>query len=151
MKFRLACTVALRLVSAATPLPTSHGIEKIVIQGDRSTTSTIGKLPEAYAGGQVAKGGRLGIWATGISWTRLQRHELYGAEDRGSGRANGRKRDGGDPSVRKRIRRLACSIPFYIRGFPVGEGNFGEIAFDGVYGIAPNYRVLTIMPSGSRS
>lgn len=31
---------------------------------------------------------------------------------------------------------------FFIRGFPVGDQNSGEIAFDGVYGIAPNYRVL---------
>jgi iron complex outermembrane receptor protein len=32
---------------------------------------------------------------------------------------------------------------FFIRGFPVGEGNLGELAFDGVYGVAPNYRVFT--------
>lgn len=32
---------------------------------------------------------------------------------------------------------------FYIRGFPVGEGNIGEVAFDGLYGVAPNYRLLT--------
>ncbi len=31
---------------------------------------------------------------------------------------------------------------FFIRGFPVGDQNSGEIAFDGVYGVAPNYRVL---------
>ncbi|HBD37428.1 MAG TPA: TonB-dependent siderophore receptor, partial [Cupriavidus sp.] len=30
-----------------------------------------------------------------------------------------------------------------IRGFPYSNGNFGEIAFDGVYGIASNYRVAT--------
>ncbi|EHP38423.1 ferric siderophore receptor protein [Cupriavidus basilensis OR16] len=32
---------------------------------------------------------------------------------------------------------------FTIRGFPVGNGNFGEIAFDGMYGVASNYRVST--------
>ena len=32
---------------------------------------------------------------------------------------------------------------FFIRGFPVGEGNAGEIAFDGIYGVAPNYRLFT--------
>lgn len=31
----------------------------------------------------------------------------------------------------------------YIRGFPISEGNFGEFAFDGVFGVAPNYRVLS--------
>ncbi|WP_237173129.1 TonB-dependent receptor [Paracandidimonas lactea] len=30
-----------------------------------------------------------------------------------------------------------------IRGFPIGEGNVGETAFNGVFGIAPNYRILT--------
>jgi len=32
---------------------------------------------------------------------------------------------------------------FTIRGFPYSNGNFGEIAFDGVYGVASNYRVST--------
>ena len=32
---------------------------------------------------------------------------------------------------------------FFIRGLPVGEGNAGEIAFDGIYGVAPNYRLFT--------
>ncbi|OEY91521.1 hypothetical protein BJI46_06825 [Acinetobacter qingfengensis] len=32
---------------------------------------------------------------------------------------------------------------FMIRGFPIGEGNLGEIAWDGQYGVAPNYRLLT--------
>ncbi len=62
MKFRLACTVALPLGFSGHALADdATALKQIVIQGDRSTTSTIGKLPEAYAGGQVAKGGRLGI------------------------------------------------------------------------------------------
>lgn len=32
---------------------------------------------------------------------------------------------------------------FIIRGFPIAEGNFGEVAWDGQYGVAPNYRLLT--------
>ncbi|ESX62288.1 hypothetical protein X759_34720 [Mesorhizobium sp. LSHC420B00] len=32
---------------------------------------------------------------------------------------------------------------FYIRGFPINEGNFGEVAFDGVFGVAPTYRLFT--------
>jgi iron complex outermembrane receptor protein len=32
---------------------------------------------------------------------------------------------------------------FSVRGFPVGNGNYGEIAFNGVYGVASNYRVST--------
>ncbi|UMS28654.1 TonB-dependent receptor [Escherichia coli] len=29
-----------------------------------------------------------------------------------------------------------------IRGFPIGEGNVGEVALNGVYGVAPNYQLL---------
>ncbi|AHG18398.2 energy transducer TonB [Chania multitudinisentens RB-25] len=29
-----------------------------------------------------------------------------------------------------------------IRGFPIGEGNIGEILLNGVYGVAPNYQLL---------
>ena len=29
-----------------------------------------------------------------------------------------------------------------IRGFPIGEGNTGEVALNGVYGVAPNYQLL---------
>lgn len=29
-----------------------------------------------------------------------------------------------------------------IRGFPIGEGNIGEVALNGVYGVAPNYQLL---------
>lgn len=32
---------------------------------------------------------------------------------------------------------------FMIRGFPIGEGNIGEVALNGVYGVAPNYQLLT--------
>ncbi|HHK5639625.1 TPA: TonB-dependent receptor plug domain-containing protein, partial [Serratia marcescens] len=31
---------------------------------------------------------------------------------------------------------------FMIRGFPIGEGNTGEVALNGVYGVAPNYQLL---------
>ncbi|MGB9801885.1 MAG: TonB-dependent receptor plug domain-containing protein, partial [Arcobacter sp.] len=32
---------------------------------------------------------------------------------------------------------------FYLRGVPMGDWNQGEFAFDGVYGVAPNYKVPT--------
>lgn len=32
---------------------------------------------------------------------------------------------------------------YSIRGFPYGEGNVGEVALDGVYGVAPNYRLFS--------
>lgn len=50
---------------------------------------------------------------------------------------------GNDPSVRFTGQTGGILDSFFIRGFPVGEGNVGEIAFNGVYGVAPNYRVFT--------
>jgi len=32
---------------------------------------------------------------------------------------------------------------FYVRGIPLGDWNQGEFAFDGIYGVAPNYKVPT--------
>ncbi|WP_417327959.1 TonB-dependent siderophore receptor [Halarcobacter sp.] len=32
---------------------------------------------------------------------------------------------------------------FYLRGVPLGDWNQGEYAFDGIYGVAPNYKVPT--------
>ncbi|MBJ7404859.1 MAG: TonB-dependent receptor plug domain-containing protein, partial [Bradyrhizobium sp.] len=48
-----------------------------------------------------------------------------------------------DPSVRLGSQPGGILDSFFIRGFPIGEGNVGEIAFNGVYGVAPNYRVCT--------
>ncbi|WP_244431977.1 TonB-dependent siderophore receptor [Rhodopseudomonas sp. B29] len=47
-----------------------------------------------------------------------------------------------DPSVRVTSPIGGILDSFYIRGFPIGEGTSGEVAFDGVYGIAPNFRVF---------
>ncbi len=48
-----------------------------------------------------------------------------------------------DSSVRSTGQTGGIVDSFFIRGFPVGEGNLGELAFDGVYGVASNYRVFT--------
>lgn len=48
-----------------------------------------------------------------------------------------------DPSIRFTGQTGGIVDSFFIRGFPIGEGNLGEIAFNGVYGVAPNYRVFT--------
>ncbi|SEE56596.1 TonB-dependent receptor [Pseudomonas kilonensis] len=48
-----------------------------------------------------------------------------------------------DPSVRATGQAGGIVDSFFIRGFPLGEGNLGELAFDGVYGVASNYRVFT--------
>ncbi|WP_338763017.1 TonB-dependent receptor [Massilia sp. METH4] len=47
-----------------------------------------------------------------------------------------------DPSVRATGQAGGILDAFFIRGFAIGEGNVGEIALDGQYGVAPNYRVF---------
>lgn len=47
-----------------------------------------------------------------------------------------------DSSVRVTAPSGGILDSFMIRGFPIGEGNLGEIAFNGVYGVAPNYQLL---------
>lgn len=48
-----------------------------------------------------------------------------------------------DPSVRSSHPTGGTVDSFNIRGFPVNEGNNGEFAFEGLYGIAPSYRIFT--------
>ncbi|MBS0219840.1 MAG: TonB-dependent siderophore receptor [Proteobacteria bacterium] len=48
-----------------------------------------------------------------------------------------------DPSVRFTGQTGGILDAYYIRGFPVAEGNSGEVALDGIFGVAPNYRVFT--------
>lgn len=48
-----------------------------------------------------------------------------------------------DSSVRVTALSGGILDSFMIRGFPLGEGNIGEIALNGVYGVAPNYQLLT--------
>lgn len=47
-----------------------------------------------------------------------------------------------DPSVRSTAPSGDVADSFFIRGFAIGDNNIGEIAFDGLYGVAPNYRLL---------
>ncbi|MYM81634.1 TonB-dependent siderophore receptor [Duganella sp. FT50W] len=47
-----------------------------------------------------------------------------------------------DPAVRATGQSGGILDAFFIRGFAIGEGNAGEIALDGQYGVAPNYRVF---------
>ena len=104
----------------------------------------LGALPEAFTGGQVARGGRVGMLGnkdvmdtpfnvtsyTAKTLADLQTVTVADALER-------------DPSVRSTGQAGGIVDSFFIRGFPVGEGNLGDLAFDGVYGVAPNYRVFT--------
>ncbi|MBC3271146.1 TonB-dependent siderophore receptor [Pseudomonas sp. SWRI81] len=101
-------------------------------------------LPEALAGGQVARGARLGmlgnkdVMDTPFSVTSYTAKTLADLQTVTVADALER-----DPSVRSTGQTGGIVDSFFIRGFPIGEGNIGELAFDGVYGVAPNYRVFT--------
>ncbi|MBV4476794.1 TonB-dependent receptor [Pseudomonas botevensis] len=103
-----------------------------------------GSLPPVYPGGQVARGGRLGILGnrdvmdvpfsvSNYTSTLIKDQQAVTVGDLLER----------DSSVRSTGQTGGIVDSFFIRGFPVGEGNLGELAFDGVYGVASNYRVFT--------
>ncbi|MBV4495661.1 TonB-dependent siderophore receptor [Pseudomonas sp. SWRI12] len=101
-------------------------------------------LPAELAGGQVARGARLGMMGnkdvmdTPFSVTSYTAKTLADLQTVTAADALQR-----DPSVRSTGQVGGIVDSFFIRGFPIGEGNLGELAYDGVYGVAPNYRVFT--------
>ena len=101
-------------------------------------------LPEVFAGGQVARGARLGmlgnkdVMDTPFSVTSYTAKTLADLQTVTVADALER-----DPSVRSTGQSGGIVDSFFVRGFAIGEGNLGELAFDGVYGVAPNYRAFT--------
>ncbi len=103
-----------------------------------------GELPQPYAGGQVARGGRLGLLGNKsvmdtpfsiVNYTaqRIEDQQAVTlAEVLNS-----------DPSTRFTGQVGGVTDSFFIRGFPINEGNLSEVAFDGVYGVSPNYHLFT--------
>ncbi|MDF3836447.1 TonB-dependent siderophore receptor, partial [Cupriavidus basilensis] len=97
-----------------------------------------------YAGGQVARGGRLGLLGNKsvmdtpfsiVNYTaqRIEDQQAVTlAEVLNS-----------DPSTRFTGQVGGVTDSFFIRGFPINEGNLSEVAFDGVYGVSPNYHLFT--------
>ncbi|MCR4541327.1 TonB-dependent siderophore receptor [Pseudomonas sp. 18.1.10] len=101
-------------------------------------------LPEVLAGGQVARGARLGmlgnkdVMDTPFSVTSYTAKTLADLQTVTVADALER-----DSSVRSTGQSGGIVDSFFVRGFAIGEGNLGELAFDGVYGVAPNYRAFT--------
>ncbi|WP_338523835.1 TonB-dependent receptor [Pseudomonas batumici] len=102
------------------------------------------ELPPVYAGGQVARGGRLGLMGNkdvmDVPFSVSNYTSTLIKDQQAVTVADVLERDS---SVRSTGQTGGVVDSFFIRGFPVGEGNLGELAFDGVYGVAPNYRVFT--------
>jgi len=130
--------------SAATP--TDDGTDTLTLGTTNINARYNGatSLPQVFAGGQVARGARLGmlgnkdVMDTPFSVTSYTAKTLADLQTVTVADALER-----DPSVRSTGQTGGIVDSFFIRGFPVGEGNLGELAFDGVYGVAPNYRVFT--------
>lgn len=98
----------------------------------------------AFAGGQVAQGGRLGM--LGNTPTMRSPFNVTSYTDkfiRDQQAATGADALILDPSMRSTHPTGGLLDSFNIRGFPINEGNNGEFAFEGLYGIAPSYRIFT--------
>ncbi len=101
-------------------------------------------LPGAYAGGQIARGGRLGMLGDTDAMDapfHITSYTAQAIEDRQATTLG--EALAADPSVRSTAPSGDVADAFFIRGFAIGDNNIGEIAFDGLYGVAPNYRLLT--------
>ncbi len=109
-------------------------LARVVVNAERGDT---------FAGGQAGRKARLGMLGTAdvmstpfnVSSTTAQAI----ADQQAVSVADVLARD---PAVRATGQSGGILDAFFIRGFAIGEGNVGEIAFDGQYGVAPNYRVF---------
>ena len=121
------------------PGETPKTLPAVVVKGDASPRA----LPKPYAGGQVATGGRLGmlgnesVMDTPFSVTHYTSKRMQDQEAVTLADVLNR-----DSSIRFTGQTGGVTDSFYIRGFPINEGNLSEFAFDGVYGVVPNYHVF---------
>ncbi len=101
------------------------------------------ELPAPYAGGQTARGGRLGMLGNRGNMDTPFSTSSYTAQ-RIEDQQAVTLADvlNADPSIRFTGQTGGVTDSFMIRGFPINEGNLSEIAFDGVYGVSPNYHLF---------
>ncbi|MEG0113872.1 MAG: TonB-dependent siderophore receptor [Comamonas sp.] len=137
-------TLTLEPIPAAAPSPAPAQDHTLPVVTVSAGDQYVNLLPAPYAGGQVAKGVRLGVLGNTSNMDAPFSTTSYTAQavrdQQASTIAEAVNRD---PSVRYTVLPGGNVDNLYIRGFPIWEGNSGEIAFDGIYGIAPNYRVRT--------
>lgn len=132
----------------STVAPGGVLLDELSVEAQRSGAAEAGpaasRLPPSYAGGQVARGGRVGllgdteIGKSPFSVTSYTERFIRDRQARTASEALAL-----DPSVRATQTTGAPFDSFYIRGFPVNENTSGEFAFDGVYGVAPSFRIFT--------
>ncbi|MBW7966683.1 TonB-dependent siderophore receptor [Bradyrhizobium sp. BR 10261] len=129
-----------RSASRRAAAPSAPQTETVTAQ---SQLSKSGVVP-AFAGGQVAQGARLGL--LGNTDTMKSPFNVTSYTDkfiRDQQAATGADALILDPSVRSSHPTGGVVDSFNIRGFPINEGNSGEFAFEGLYGIAPTFRIFT--------
>lgn len=103
-----------------------------------------GDLPQPYAGGQTARGGRLGLLGNrGIMDTPFATTNYTAQRIEDQQAVTLAEVLNADPSTRFTGQIGGVTDSFMIRGFPINEGNLSEVAFDGVYGVSPNYHLFT--------
>jgi len=114
----------------------------VTVQGENTqvpTTAMIGNLPPPYAGGQVARGGQLGLLGNRDILDTPFNQTSYTAkliQDQQARTLSDVMEN--DPSVRVIGSRATYDNQFMIRGFAV---NNDDIAYGGLYGILP--RMIT--------
>jgi iron complex outermembrane receptor protein len=143
-RFADANTVTLERAEGHQEAPLELG--PVVVEGRRPVfpTATIGNLPPEYSGGQVARGGRIGLLGNRDIMDTPFNVDSYTAQTMQDQQARTvADVTTNDPSVRVTASSGGILDSFFIRGFPINEGNFGEIALDGVFGVAPAFRLFT--------
>lgn len=116
--------------AGAVELPTSQVTGRQTVVGD---------LPDEYAGGQVARGGRLGVLGNtdlmdapfSITSYTAQTIRNQQARSVADVLAN-------EPSAQIGSARTNLNEDFSLRGFPVASA---DVAINGMYGLAPHFRV----------
>ena len=130
----LCCSLAVNAQAADGPIE----LDATAVNAEAAKPSP-SQLPEAFAGGQVARGGQMGILGnqdmmdvpfTMTSYT-AQLIEDQQAEDIGDVLLN-------DPSVRQSFGFGNQSQVFVIRGLPL---NGDDVAFNGLYGVLPRQMI----------
>jgi iron complex outermembrane receptor protein len=125
--------------AGATVLP------PVLVEGARTAplTATMGNLPPEYAGGQVARGGRVGVLGNQDSMDVPFSMTSYTSQTiRDQGAATVGEVLANDPAVRTGYGFGNYSEMFVIRGFQLSGD---DLSVDGLYGLAPRQIVTTEM------
>lgn len=108
------------------------------------STQDLNDNPPTYSGGDVASGSDLGIlgkqdyMSSAFSQTSLTAQKIEKNQD-----TSVLDTLLAEPSVTSTHSKYGIMDTMNIRGFPASENNFGEYSLNGMYGVSPNFKVLT--------